>query len=732
MNQARPLRLRLGLFVQILFIVTVTCFLTSATTAQTASEPSPEDVKKLTGLMTEMGPFFQKIQSRVQSPAPRNQSHLLPLLPESTILYAAFPNYGETSHQVLTLFREEVKENAKLRAWWTQGEMATEGPKIENALEKLYELSEYLGDEIVISATSSGNADPKFVLLAEVRKPGFKEALPKILKELDPKSSKTFRVLDVAELAAANDAPGTDQPVVLVRPDFVAFGENLATIRTFNASLDRNSQGFASGGFGRRIAQEYEGGVTIVAGLDVQTVLKCHGPKDNQTRATLERTGFSDMKYLVWTHKTVNAHQTSQFELSFTGPRRGIAAWLAAPGPIGSLDFVSPNALMVASMLLQDPPHIFDDVAGLATASNPKAMDSLDQMEQALHLNLRNDLLARLGGEITVELDTLPPQNPVWKVFLKATDPPGLLETLRTFFAASRMMPVESEQDGISYYTLRIPNANKTMEIGYAIADGYLVVASSRDAVADAIRLHRGGESLAKSGKLATYLPQSASGSDVSALLYEDPIAMAALNLQRFSPELANSLIQRSVDAPPTVMAFYGDESALREASQSGAFDVTTPLIVSAIAIPNLLRARMAANDSSAVAIVRTANTAEITYEATYPQNGYAPDFAALGSNPAQPNDYSPQHAGLIESTLGNPTCTAGTWCIKSGYRFTITTACKLQKCREYVVTATPVSSSTGTRNFCSTSDAVVRFQLASPLNSPLRAAECRTWPPLQ
>jgi hypothetical protein len=285
--------------------------------------------------------------------------------------------------------------------------------------------------------------------------------------------------------------------------------------------------------------------------------------------------------------------------------------------------------LIVASLLLQDPPHIFDDVAGLATASNPKAMDSLDQMEQALHLNLRHDLLARLGGEITVELDTIPPQNPVWKVFLKTTDPPGLLETLRTLFAASRMMPVESEQDGISYYTLRIPNANKTMEIGYAIADGYLVVASSRDAVADAIRLHRGGESLAKSGKLATYLPQSASGTDVSALLYEDPIAMAALNLQRISPELANSLIQRSVDAPPTVMAFYGDESALREASGSSGLDVTTPLIVSAIAIPNLLRARMAANDSSAVAIVRTANTAEITYEATYPQNGYAPDFAA-------------------------------------------------------------------------------------------------------
>jgi type II secretory pathway pseudopilin PulG len=108
-------------------------------------------------------------------------------------------------------------------------------------------------------------------------------------------------------------------------------------------------------------------------------------------------------------------------------------------------------------------------------------------------------------------------------------------------------------------------------------------------------------------------------------------------------------------------MALYADEAALRGASRSGGFDVTTAMVVAAIAIPNLLRARTAANESSAVANVRTATTAEITYQATYPQNGFAADFAALGSDPGRPNEYSPRHAGLIEPTLGNPSCTAGT-----------------------------------------------------------------------
>jgi prepilin-type N-terminal cleavage/methylation domain-containing protein len=54
-------------------------------------------------------------------------------------------------------------------------------------------------------------------------------------------------------------------------------------------------------------------------------------------------------------------------------------------------------------------------------------------------------------------------------------------------------------------------------------------------------------------------------------------------------------------------------------------------LIIAAIAIPNLLRARMAANESSAVASIRTINTGMITYNSAYPTVGYATTLAALG-----------------------------------------------------------------------------------------------------
>src|SRR3984885_6629270 len=83
-------------------------------------------------------------------------------------------------------------------------------------------------------------------------------------------------------------------------------------------------------------------------------------------------------------------------------------------------------------------------------------------------------------------------------------------------------------------------------------------------------------------------------------------------------------------------------------------------LIIAAIAIPNLLRARMAANESSAVASIRTINTGEITYNSAYPTVGYPAAPSALGGvAPFAPTSTT---ACLIDSVLASGT--------KSGYTF--------------------------------------------------------------
>jgi len=73
-------------------------------------------------------------------------------------------------------------------------------------------------------------------------------------------------------------------------------------------------------------------------------------------------------------------------------------------------------------------------------------------------------------------------------------------------------------------------------------------------------------------------------------------------------------------------------------------------LIISAIAIPNLLRSRMAANEASAVGSIRTINTSAVMYSATYPNVGFPPSLAALGG--AAPCTATTTNACLLDEVL--------------------------------------------------------------------------------
>ena len=207
---------------------------------------------------------------------------------------------------------------------------------------------------------------------------------------------------------------------------------------------------------------------------------------------------------------------------------------------------------------------------------------------------------------------------------------------------------------------------------------------------------------------------------------------MTAVQLKSQMPDLAETLAKVSAAVRPMVLNVYAEDSAIREISTNQMFDTTGVLIVAAIAIPNLLRSKIAANESSAVGSVRTINTAQVTYSATFPKRGFAPNLAALALDPRDPNAYSPEHAGLLEEHLANASCTGDAWCTKSGYQFLVTSICKLKVCKQYVVLATPISDSTGNRSFCSTQDGVIRYKMAASLTAAISATECKTWQALE
>jgi len=716
----------------ILFVASP-CFSQSKPAGQQAEMPWSKDLNKYPGLLPEFSRLIEKLQHDIQYPAARGESRLLPLLPASTISYAAFPNYGDVTEQALKIFRQELQDSAVLRDWWGHGDLATSGPKIEDALEKFYQFQQYLGDEIVVSGAME-SPEPRFLVVAEIRKPGLKKFLDQLLALAPDKSTLDIRVLDPQGLAAEKNGGPERTFNVLVRPDYLVASSDLASIRSFNARLDAGNKGFVATAFGQRIAKEYRGGVSVVAAADLHKILDQIPPSARQN-ANFQHSGFADVKYLVWDHKSVagpTANQTiSQTELSFSAPRQGPASWLAKTGPLSSLDFVSPKAMAAGTLVFANPSQVFDDLKEIEGTSSQSPFATLAAFEKMLNLSLKDDLLKYLTGEITLELDSVAPPEPVWKAILKVNDAGRLQQTLSTLLAVAHIETQHSEEGGVTYYTVPVPRGKTTLEIGYAFVDGHLIVGANREVVAEAVGSHATGGSLAKAQKFQAALPPG-HPLEASALLYQDPAALAAVSMRQIAPEMTDFFARFSKDSPPTVVCLYGEEAAIRAASKGGGLDVGAGLIVAAIAIPNLLRARMAANEASAIGLLRSVNTAERAYAEIYSERGYAPNLATLGSDSRNLKARSADHAGLMDATLVNESCTVNAWCAKSGYRFRVTTLCKQHPCKDYLVMGTPVDSNTGVRSFCTTSDGVIRYKTDSSPTTPASLTECRTWPPIQ
>src|SRR5262249_55294297 len=142
-------------------------------------------------------------------------------------------------------------------------------------------------------------------------------------------------------------------------------------------------------------------------------------------------------------------------------------------------------------------------------------------------------------------------------------------------------------------------------------------------------------------------------------------------------------------------------------------------LIIAAIAVPNLLRARLAANDSAAASTIRTLNTAQVTYSTTYVSAGYAVTFTALGPNGTTCTAPTSTGACLIDNVIS---ASANGPSPKAGYNYFLTNAVAGPPAADYTVSAGPFSmNSTGTSNYCSNPDAVVRYNKAA---TALAAAE--------
>jgi hypothetical protein len=137
-------------------------------------------------------------------------------------------------------------------------------------------------------------------------------------------------------------------------------------------------------------------------------------------------------------------------------------------------------------------------------------------------------------------------------------------------------------------------------------------------------------------------------------------------------------------------------------------------LIISAIAIPNMLRSKMAANEASAVRALRSYSTALGTYAAHCPQIGFPANLADLGSGAAV-GARDCDHSGLLDDGLAQKAPT------RRGYSFRYTAGASddLGRITSFTISAQPVrEGSTGTRSFFVDQTGIIRANLSGPAYS--------------
>jgi type IV pilus assembly protein PilA len=147
-------------------------------------------------------------------------------------------------------------------------------------------------------------------------------------------------------------------------------------------------------------------------------------------------------------------------------------------------------------------------------------------------------------------------------------------------------------------------------------------------------------------------------------------------------------------------------------------------LIIAAIAIPNLLRAKISANEASAMHTVREITTAEIAYHSSYSAVGFAPDLPSLGSPVGSGCTPSSTSACLLDGQVSSGT--------KSGYQLSAKgfASGSATENSEFVASASPLTfNSTGVRSFCAVTDGVMRINPTSVGAPAATIAGCLAYP---
>ena len=557
---------------------------------------------------------LQRQLEAIPGPGLRYSSKLVDLAPEHTVLYLAIPNIGSALGQANRIFQERIQESEVLRQWWEKQQVSG-GAQLSELIPRIETFSDYLGDEVVLAVPVDSSGELRApLILAEVRRPDLPQFLDNQFREINGATGGP--ALRLVKNPSALPLSQGKQPdtLVLVKDGFLAVTADVQQFRNAAALIEQSGSGrFAATPFYSAIQQAYQSGAAWLFCVDMEQIV-AHSVHQGEGYNVLadSRSGLGDVKYLVVERKDQGGQTENRATLTFAQERRGIASWLAAPSPMGTLDFVSPEASVAASFVVKNPRTLIDEFLSLVQSGDPGFGPGLADFESKSGVSVAEDLAAPLGGEVTFALDGPVLPDPSWKVALEVDDPGRLesaIETMVNSFnqqtagGGGRLELVRAESGGRTFYTLRGydrppaggPPPAKPFEVDYTYVDGYLVAAPNQDLLRRAIQNRETGYSLSRSADFRSRLPRDGYA-NFSAMIYHNlgavlgPIIDRLKSSSALTPAQRQSIEVLTANNAPSVVCVYGEPNQIVAASTGGLFGLDALTGVGGLAqLPQLM-----------------------------------------------------------------------------------------------------------------------------------------------
>lgn len=591
---------------------------------------------KYVNMVNELTRLRQDLNQRVARPGVRYSSRFLDLAPENTVVYAALPNLAESLAESHRIMQERIKQNPALNEWVGGGlhKESKHAGLNDSVIERVREFGAQLGDEIVVAAGMDAKGEPSSVVVFGELKDAanFRPFVEKQVAELGGDGGKApIKFVDdpLTAAVATTEATTNAQPArgakgakssakhtaaqkreeiyVWVQDGLFAASPKIESLRAV-ATTKQNaaSNRFVGSPFHARISEVYKEGAGLIVAADLEKITaqivakEASKPEDARKVEGFRQLGLLSMKHFVIEQKEVNAKTQSRAVLSFSEPRRGVASWLAAPGPMGALEFISPNANVATAFVVKEPALLVDDLLGFLETVEPNLRKQLRDLEAQQGFDLRKDFAEPLGGEFAFAVDGPVLPTPSWKMILEVYDQARLQGTMERLverlngFAALHgkggLQWQNTTEGGRTFYSLK--SVDFGLEVHYIYENGYLVAGPSRALLINTLKSRDAQMTLLNSQRFRSTLPEDGNV-NFSAIVYHDlapllkPLAESAAGVAQNLPEEQRKAISGfAADMPPTLAYAYaqGDRITLAATTEGGPFGLSP---ASLLGMPN-------------------------------------------------------------------------------------------------------------------------------------------------